>query len=57
MTNFPKKITPNYARKSTKKISGTKVSKKTMDEMVAVIRKAKKIREAYLASNNAILFN
>jgi len=57
MTNFPTKITPNYARKSTNKISGTKVSKKTMDEMVAIVRKAKKLREEYLSSNNAILFN
>lgn len=45
MTNFPRKLKPNYARASSKKAAKTIVPKDTMNKMIEIIRKAKKLRE------------
>lgn len=48
MTNFPRKLKPNYAKSASKKIAKTVASQDTIGKMVEIIRKAKKLREESL---------
>ncbi len=45
MANFPRKLKPNYAKNSTRKVVKLVATKDTIEKMVMIIRKAKKLRE------------
>lgn len=55
MTNFPKKLTPHYAKNTSKRRAKTTVSKDTMNKMLAIIREAKKLRDESIEYHNGNL--
>lgn len=54
MSNFPKNPKPHYTKDKASKSAKVKVSKEVINEMVEIIRKAKKLRDEYSSSNNAV---